>query len=292
MNAAFSYEAFSGRNIGFVTADEQARLRNARVFICGVGGMGGACIATLLRAGIEQYVIADIDTFEVSNLNRQVFANLDTVGQHKAEATVTLGQRINPQAKFEVFGREWIEQLETVLARVDLVINGMDDIAAGVQLYRAAARAGLAVIDAYAAPLPSVYVTTAADPRLEDRLHYPTRGLKPSEWTETDIRQSFLQELIFVMACSSSRHHIDLSVAAEVAAGKRSRMSFAPMVITTGNLMAYEAIGQLLGRKSAAGPLGYFFNPHTTEVERPPSAPLRWLKQKLASKAIAQMIGA
>jgi hypothetical protein len=292
MNTAFSYETFCGRNIGFVTPEEQVRLRNARIFVCGVGGMGGACIATLLRAGIEQYVVADIDTFEVSNLNRQVFANLDTIGRQKAEATVDLGRRINPQAKFEVYGPEWIGQLDAILSRVDLVINGMDDIAAGVQLYRAAARAGLAVIDAYAAPLPSVYVTAASDPRLEDRLRFPTRGLQPSAWTDGHIRQSFLRELIFVMACSSSRHHIDLGVAADVAAGKRSRMSFAPMVITTGNLMAYEAIGQLLGKKSAAGPLGYFFNPHTGAVERPPAAPLRWLKQKLAAKAIAQMIGA
>jgi len=292
MNADFSYEAFSGRNIGFVSAEEQERLRKARIFVCGVGGMGGACIATLLRAGIERYVIADIDTFEISNLNRQVFANLDTIGQQKAEATVKLGQRINPQARFDVFGREWIGQLDEILGRVDLVINGMDDIAAGVLLYRAAARAGLTVIDAYAAPLPSVYVTNAADPRLEDRLQYPTRGLQPSDWTDAHIRGSFLQELIFVMACSTSRHHIDLTVAAEVAAGKRSRMSFAPMVITTGNLMAYEAIGQLLRKKSAAGPLGYFFNPHTAKIERPPAAFLRWIKLKLAAKAIAQMIGA
>jgi molybdopterin-synthase adenylyltransferase len=292
MSADFSYAAFSGRNIGFVTPVEQAKLRNARVFVCGVGGMGGACIATLLRSGIAQYVIADVDTFEISNFNRQVFANLDTVGQGKAEATVNLARRINPEASFEVFGREWIGRLDAILAKVDLVINGMDDIAAGVQLYRAAARAGLAVVDAYAAPLPSVYVTAAADPRLEERLHYPTHGLPPAAWTEAHIRESFLQELVFVMACSSSRHHIDMTVAAEVAAGRRPRMSFAPMVITTGNLMAYEAVGQLLGKPSAAGPLGYFFNPHAGKIERPPAAPLRWLKQKVAARVLDRMIGA
>ena len=41
---------------------------------------------------------------------------------------------------------------------------------------------------------------------------------------------------------SSSRHHVDVAMASEVAAGKRSRMSFASMVITTGMLMAYEVI--------------------------------------------------
>jgi len=291
MSTDFSYAEFSGRNIGFVSAEEQAKLRHARVFVCGVGGMGGACIASLLRAGIGQFVVADIDVFEVSNFNRQVFANLDTVGISKAEATVKLAQRINPEAKFEVFGREWLDHLDAILGRVDLIINGMDDIAAGVRLYRAAARAGRTVIDAYAAPLPSVYVTAATDPRLEERLDYPTRGRAPEQWTAEEIRASFLQELTFVMACSSSRHHIDMDVAGEVAAGKRSRMSFAPMVITTGNLMAYEAIGALLGRKSAAGPLGYFFNPHTAKIERPPPAPIRWLLTKLASRALARMIG-
>ena len=69
MTDGFDYDDFTGRNIGFVTEAEQGRLRKARVFIPGVGGMGGACLASLVRSGIETFAIADIDVFEVSNLN-------------------------------------------------------------------------------------------------------------------------------------------------------------------------------------------------------------------------------
>ena len=73
---AFSYSEFITRNIGFVTAAEQERLRTARVFVCGAGGMGGACLQALVRAGVGAFGVADIDVFELSNLNRQVFADL------------------------------------------------------------------------------------------------------------------------------------------------------------------------------------------------------------------------
>ena len=70
----FFYEAFTTRNIGFVDDREQQLLRQARVFVCGVGGMGGAAFMALVRAGIGRFVVSDIDRFEMSNLNRQVFS--------------------------------------------------------------------------------------------------------------------------------------------------------------------------------------------------------------------------
>ena len=80
MSEPFAYETFTTRNIGFVSAQEQERLRDARIFVCGVGGMGGAAFMALVRAGIGHFVIADIDCFETSNLNRQVFATAATLG--------------------------------------------------------------------------------------------------------------------------------------------------------------------------------------------------------------------
>ena len=82
----FSYSEFTTRNIGFVTEVEQARLRAATVFICGTGGMGGAAVQSLIRAGVGHLILADIDAYEVSNLNRQVFCTLDSVDHHKAES--------------------------------------------------------------------------------------------------------------------------------------------------------------------------------------------------------------
>lgn len=265
----FTYPEFTTRNIGFVTAREQELLAAGRVLVIGVGGMGGAAVQALARVGINQFAIADIDTFEVSNLNRQVFCDLDTLGQSKVHATAARLRRINPGIVLELVGAEWPRQLDDLLLRYPIVINGMDDVGAGIDLYRRARQHGCTVIDAYASPLPSVIVVRPEDPRPEDRLGYPSRGKDVAALTDDEKAACFLREIEHVLVHSSTVQHVDMQVATELIAGKRKRMSFAPMVIATGNLMAFEVVKLLLGRKRSASHLGYFFNPWLMRVERP-----------------------
>ena len=269
MTAQFNYVEFTTRNIGFVTQVEQERLRQSKVFVCGTGGMGGAALMALARAGVGHFIIADLDGFEVSNINRQVFAFTDNVGRHKAEASADIIARINPEAKVEVLKKDWPMAIDRIVKDVQVIINGTDDLVASLQLYRAARSAGLPVIDAYASPLPSVYVTRPGDPMPEERLGYPTIGKVVSAITPADRSAAFQAEAIHVLVHSSSRHHIDLDLAGEVAAGKRSRMSFAPMVITTGMLMTYETVALFLGKRTGTDCRGWFFNPYRPAVERP-----------------------
>ena len=288
----FTYETFTQRNVGFVSAEEQSRLRSARIFVCGVGGMGGACVNALVRAGIGNLAIADIDTFEISNLNRQVFAFADTIGKPKAGATADLSRRINPELNIEMFGKEWPDQLRDIATRYRIIVNAMDHIPSGIHLYRVARESGATVIDAYTSPLPSVTVVRAGDPRPEERLGFPTQG---KEWTAISAADQALclqREIHYVLTHSSSAKHIDLGVAAEVAAGKRSRMSFAPMVITTGNMMAYEALQLALGRPSAADHRGYFFNPYRPAVERPRPALIAWPLGLLVRRYLDRLLSA
>lgn len=292
MTAAFSYQAFTTRNIGFVTDGEQTQLRESTVFVCGTGGMGGAALMALGRAGIGRFIIADVDVFEVSNLNRQAFAFLDTVGRHKAEASAEILRRINPEIEVEVHAADWPDALDRIAERSAVIVNGTDDLAAGLHLYRTARRAGLPVVDAYAAPLPSVYVTRPADPMPEERLGYPTIGKQWSEVTAEDRARAFQAEVVHVLVHSTSRHYIDLEAAAEVAAGKRSRMSFAPMVITTGMLMAYETIALLLDRPSGTDHRGFFFNPHRPAIERPRSFLVEAAMKPMVRKFLRRMTGA
>ncbi|MHA7775236.1 ThiF family adenylyltransferase [Roseibium sp. M-1] len=266
---SFSYLQFTTRNIGFVTQDEQDRLRQACVFVCGTGGMGGAAIQSLIRAGVGRLILADLDAFEISNLNRQVFSTLDHVDRDKAEATKEQCLRINPEANIEVHDGSWTEQAERLVGEADVVINGTDDLGASLLLYRLSRQAGRPVIDAYASPLPSVYLTRAGRPMPEERLGYPTVDTEWNALTETQRRDAFVAEALHVMLNSSSRHYIDLDLAGEVAAGKRSRMSFAPMVVCTGTLMAYETLGLLLGRPTRTDERGWFFNPYKARVEHP-----------------------
>ena len=289
---AFSYAEMTTRNAGFVTGAEQETLRASSVFIPGVGGMGGAAFMALVRAGIGRFTIADLDRFEVSNLNRQLFATLDTVGRLKAEAAAEAALRINPEVRLNVLGGEWTDRLDTLAAGHDIIVNGMDDAAAGVHLYRTAKAHGRTVIDAYASPLPSVIVVRPEDPRPEERLGYPTVGV---EWTaiDADMRaECLVREIEYVLVHSSSHKYVDLGIAAEVAAGKRSRFSFSTMVTMAGTLMAEEAVRGLLGRPGGTDCRGYFFNPHKVRAETPIPAPIAAVKRVLVRRFLRRMMAA
>ena len=288
--SGFCYDGMMVRNRGFVTADEQARLRAAKILIPGVGGMGGAAFMALVRAGVGRFAIADIDRFELSNLNRQLFATLDTIGEDKAAAARAGALRINPEVEIELLGAEWTAALDRLIPESDVIVNGMDDAAAGVHLYRRAQAHGRTVIDAYASPLPSVTVVRPEDPRPEVRLRYPTVGIP---WTEVtpDMRTLCLQrEIEYVLTHSSSHAHVDLDIAAEVAAGKRSRFSFATMVTMAGTMMAKEAIRVILGRPGGTDHRGYFFNPHRMRVERPRAAPVAAVRGVVVRRFLRRMM--
>lgn len=288
--SGFCYDGMMVRNRGFVTADEQARLRAAKILIPGVGGMGGAAFMALVRAGVGRFAIADIDRFELSNLNRQLFATLDTIGEDKAAAARAGALRINPEVEIELLGAEWTDVLDRLIPESDVIVNGMDDAAAGVHLYRRAQAHGRTVIDAYASPLPSVTVVRPEDPRPEVRLRYPTVGIP---WTEVtpDMRTLCLQrEIEYVLIHSSSHAHVDLDIAAEVAAGKRSRFSFATMVTMAGTMMAEEAIRVILGRPGGTDHRGYFFNPHRMRVERPRAAPVAAVRGVVVRRFLRRMM--
>ena len=71
MTDGFSYHAAFARNLGWVTRAEQDSLRGKRVAIAGMGGVGGVHLLTLARLGIGAFHIADFDTFDIANFNRQ-----------------------------------------------------------------------------------------------------------------------------------------------------------------------------------------------------------------------------
>jgi len=119
-------EEFS-RNIGLLSQDEQKRLLNARVAVAGAGGVGGLHILTLARLGIGSFNIADPDTFEAVNINRQFGASISTFGKNKAEIFFQMVRDINPHADVTVFTEGVNEDnVESFLNNVDIFIDGID----------------------------------------------------------------------------------------------------------------------------------------------------------------------
>ena len=68
---SFDYATAFSRNIGWVSVEEQARLRAKRVAIAGLGGVGGLHLLTLARLGVGAFNLAELDRFELANFNRR-----------------------------------------------------------------------------------------------------------------------------------------------------------------------------------------------------------------------------
>ena len=154
MTEAFSYSQAFSRNIGWVTADEQARLRGKRVAVAGMGGVGGVHLLTLARLGIGAFHIADFDVFDIVNFNRQAGAAVSTLGRPKAEVMAAMARDINPQMEIKVFPKGVdASNLADFLAGVDIYVDGLDffAFAARQATFAACAAAGIPAITA--APL-------------------------------------------------------------------------------------------------------------------------------------------
>jgi molybdopterin/thiamine biosynthesis adenylyltransferase len=287
----FSYNEFTTRNLGFVDEREQTILKKSKVFIPGVGGMGGTVLEALARIGIENFIIADLDTFEISNLNRQIFSNLNTIDHDKAEVAKDAILNINPNITVEVYGADWVTKLDKILPEVDLVINGCDDVKSTIALMRNAKKYNKTVIDAFASVLPSVYVVTPADPRPEVNFNFPTINLEIDEIDLTIEKACAALEIEYVLVHSSSANHVHMKFAAEMISGKRKRISFAPMVWTTSTLMCYEAVKLLLGKKNSVSYRGIFLNPWTLKYERPLPEIIAFFKRILVKLFLKKLGG-
>lgn len=127
MGAHFSYtEAFS-RNIGWLTSAEQAALRTKRVAIAGMGGVGGFHLLTLARLGIEKFSIADLDSFELANFNRQAGAGMHSLGQAKVDVLADMVRDINPECDLAIFPTGVNpDNLQAFFQDVDIYVDGLD----------------------------------------------------------------------------------------------------------------------------------------------------------------------
>lgn len=154
MDDGFDYSAAFGRNLGWVTATEQAVLRRSRVAIAGLGGVGGSHLLTLTRLGIGAFHIADFDAFDLPNFNRQAGASMTSLGRPKVDVLAEMALSINPGLDLVRFPDGVSPaNLERFLAGVDVYVDGLDFFAfeARREVFAACRRLGIPAVTA--APL-------------------------------------------------------------------------------------------------------------------------------------------
>lgn len=123
----FDYrEAFS-RNIGWLTDAEQQILRNKKIAIAGLGGVGGRYFLTFARLGVGRFCVCDFDEFSIQNFNRQSGATMDSLGRSKLSVLVEMVKAINPESEITAFEDAVGEKnVDKFLDGVDLYVDGID----------------------------------------------------------------------------------------------------------------------------------------------------------------------
>lgn len=145
MIKAYTYNKIFQRNIGVFTSEEQKKIKKIKIAIAGAGGLGGPVAYNLARLGVGEIRLADQDKFDVTNINRQFGAYIDTVGMNKAEAICCELKRINPFLK-AVNINDFISaaNVDEFLAGADAVVNAIDfRMEAEIILHEKAAERGL-----------------------------------------------------------------------------------------------------------------------------------------------------
>lgn len=116
-------------------------LRDARVLVVGLGGVGAYAAEMIARAGVGSMTIADADTVSASNINRQLIALHSTVGRSKAELMAKRLLDINPDMELRAVDR-FIKDDETYAlldsARFDYVVDAIDTLSPKLALIKGA----------------------------------------------------------------------------------------------------------------------------------------------------------
>jgi len=123
----FEYEKAFSRNLGWVTEAEQQGLRGKRIAIGGLGGSGGIHLVTLARLGIGAFNLADFDTFDLVNFNRQSGATMSSIGKPKIEVMRDAALDINPELDLRLFPKGiQPDNVKEFFAGVDLYVDALD----------------------------------------------------------------------------------------------------------------------------------------------------------------------
>ena len=135
------------RNRTTVSTEEQLKLFRSRVVVVGAGGLGGYVVEELARLGVGTLAVADPDTFEEHNLNRQLLASVGNLGAPKVEAAVERVGTINPAVRLVPlrlhFSRENGPEL---LSGADAAVDALDTVTDRVELARACREAGVPMV--------------------------------------------------------------------------------------------------------------------------------------------------
>ena len=123
------------------------KLKNAKVAVFGVGGVGSFAVEALARAGIGSFVLIDKDQVSLSNINRQLIATHETIGKLKVDVAKKRILSINPEAKVETFAEFFMPGNANILNNsITYIVDAIDTVTAKIELVMQAQKLGIPII--------------------------------------------------------------------------------------------------------------------------------------------------
>lgn len=180
---------FLKRTEMLIGPDAIEKLKSARVAVFGAGGVGCAVIEALARAGIGAIDIIDNDTYSQTNLNRQLFATVDTIGQKKTDIAALRIASINPDCKVVKHDMFYLPENadKLPLEAYDYIVDAIDTVSAKIELAVRAQKLGVPIIssmgtgnklDATAFEIDDIYKTSVCPLARVLRVKLKERGVK------------------------------------------------------------------------------------------------------------------
>ena len=112
------------------------KLKNAKVAVFGLGGVGSFVCEGLARSGVGNFVLVDFDKVDESNINRQIIATTKTIGRNKVDVMKERILDINPEANVEIYNEFYLADSESDIITEDLsyVVDCVDTIMAKIAI--------------------------------------------------------------------------------------------------------------------------------------------------------------
>lgn len=114
---------------------------------------GSAVFEALVRNGVKEFLICDYDIIDVTNINRQLIANTETIGKLKIDVAYEKAIKINPNVQIKRINEKVIKNIEEILTgfNADYIIDAIDDIDAKMQIIKYANKYNIKLISAMGA---------------------------------------------------------------------------------------------------------------------------------------------
>ena len=165
------------------------KLKNSRVAVFGIGGVGGHAAEALARTGVGRLDLFDNDTVSLTNVNRQIVATLDKVGEYKVDVMKERIALINPEAEVNAYRCFFMpdNSAEFDFTKYDYVIDAVDTVTAKLELVMKCREANVPIIcsmgagnklDATAFEVADIYKTSVCPLARVMRNELRKRGVK------------------------------------------------------------------------------------------------------------------